>query len=90
MSENCAICFEPLASGGSTCETLECRHVYHKACVDDLRRSAASGICPLCRAPVDLTSEVVPPPPKPATEPASAPHEDPLLFFSCAAPRAVV
>jgi TPR repeat protein len=55
MEENCAICLEPLISGGSeqrrcVLQTLACEHVFHERCVADLRRHGRAPRCPLCRA----------------------------------------
>jgi len=52
MAEDvCALCLEPLElAGGGRCRQLECEHVFHEHCVNEMRRHGASGSCPMCRA----------------------------------------
>ena len=57
MPDTCAICLEPLASSGLSCQTLECEHVFHERCVVEMRQHGASSHCPLCRTwSADLTT----------------------------------
>lgn len=49
----CAICLACLDSNDSRIEatiTLPCHHVFHKDCVNEMRRQGATEVCPLCRA----------------------------------------
>ena len=45
MTDDCSICFEPLAVG--EVQTLGCAHVFHQTCAAQWR----AGTCPLCRRP---------------------------------------
>jgi len=48
MEAKCAICRD-LLTGASAC-TLPCTHVFHSACVAELRKFGVEQACPLCRA----------------------------------------
>lgn len=47
LPEKCTICLDPFAEEGLV-RKLECKHVYHKECIDTWLTSHRS-ICPLCR-----------------------------------------
>ena len=49
-NEECSICLDSMI-GASTC-TLECAHVFHSACIADLRKFRVKQACPLCRSPL--------------------------------------
>ena len=51
--EKCSICLDPLADSS----TLECNHVFHVACVAELRKLGVEQTCPLCRAPLPAGPE---------------------------------
>ena len=53
--EECSICLSPLIDA-STC-TLPCTHVFHGACVEQLRNFGVQQVCPLCRTPLSSTPE---------------------------------
>ena len=44
----CGICWDELTSDAKR-HTLQCKHVFHKQCVDHVRLRAESWCCPLCR-----------------------------------------
>jgi len=46
----CSICLDPLAE--SSIMTLPCKHVFHGACVVELKKFGVSQACPLCRTPL--------------------------------------
>jgi hypothetical protein len=46
----CIICLNPLTEA-SAC-TLPCAHVFHAACVAEMRKFGVQQACPLCRAPL--------------------------------------
>jgi TPR repeat protein len=48
--EDCPICLEPVALASAT--TLPCDHMFHAACVADLRKFKLKKVCPLCRTPL--------------------------------------
>jgi len=48
--EDCSICLDPVAQASVT--TLPCAHVFHAACVAELRKFKLKQSCPLCRAPL--------------------------------------
>jgi hypothetical protein len=48
--EECPICLDPVAVASAT--TLPCAHVFHAACVAELRKFGVKQACPLCRAPL--------------------------------------
>jgi len=54
MSEDCAICYEPLEQ---ELYTLNCQHQYHRDCIT--RWLHTKPTCPLCRAPVDADTRYV-------------------------------
>jgi len=45
--EVCSICLDSLA--GVSSSTLPCNHVFHAACVEELRKFGVKQTCPLCR-----------------------------------------
>jgi hypothetical protein len=48
--EDCPICLDPVALAPAT--TLPCAHVFHAACVAELRKFKLKKACPLCRTPL--------------------------------------
>jgi len=56
--EECAICFEPLTEEGAKTK-LRCRHEFHDACVEGVRKSKQAQACPLCRDPLPPTKEQI-------------------------------
>jgi len=48
--EECSICLDSI-SEASTC-TLQCTHVFHAACMEELRKFGMTQACPLCRTPL--------------------------------------
>ena len=51
----CAICMD-LVTDTSSATSLHCTHVFHGACVAELRKFGLKQVCPLCRTP--LTSRL--------------------------------
>ena len=60
--EECSICLDSI-SEASSC-TLQCKHVFHAACVAELRKFGVDQACPLCRT-------LLPPGPEQRNEEAS-------------------
>ena len=54
--EECAICFEPLTEEGAKTK-LRCRHEFHDACLEGVRKSKQAQACPMCRDPLPPTKE---------------------------------
>jgi len=48
--EECSICLDPVALASAT--TLPCAHIFHAACVAELRKYKLKQACPLCRTPL--------------------------------------
>ena len=48
--EKCSICLDPLADSSAT--TLQCTHMFHAACLAELRLLGIKQACPLCRTPL--------------------------------------
>ena len=48
QSKECAICLDTLSDG--VVQTLPCNHVYHTACVEQMRKFGIEQACPQCRA----------------------------------------
>ena len=48
--EECSICLEPL-NNGSGIKKLECKHQFHRACIETYMRVNQNARCPLCRYP---------------------------------------
>ena len=48
--DDCPICLDPVALASAT--TLPCAHVFHAACVAELRKFKLKQVCPLCRTPL--------------------------------------
>ena len=46
--ENCPICIQRLEDGTSI-KTLQCRHRFHRCCIEQWQRSNVLATCPLCR-----------------------------------------
>jgi hypothetical protein len=53
--EDCPICLDPVALASAT--TLPCAHVFHAACVAELRKFKLKQACPLCRTPLPPSPE---------------------------------
>jgi len=51
----CPVCLEPIKETGSdTVKKLEeCKHTFHKECIDQWLRIAQSKACPICRADIE-------------------------------------
>lgn len=64
-SSTCAVCLNELEMDDKVRELKNCRHVFHRKCLDRWADHDANGTCPLCRAP--LLSTTPPPPPPPET-----------------------
>mmetsp|Transcript_89488 Transcript_89488/g.178862 ORF Transcript_89488/g.178862 Transcript_89488/m.178862 type:complete len:363 (-) Transcript_89488:213-1301(-) len=48
--EECAICLEALLASTSAVTTLPCKHVFHAACIEGLRKFGINkSVCPMCR-----------------------------------------
>lgn len=47
----CSVCLEPIKGEGSAKKLEECKHTFHKECID--RWLAQSKACPICRADVE-------------------------------------
>ena len=45
--DNCTICLEPLNDG--KCVTFSCSHSFHSNCMEKLRNTCETPLCPLCR-----------------------------------------
>ncbi|KMZ57861.1 RING finger protein [Zostera marina] len=60
-SSTCAVCLNELKMDDKVRELKNCRHVFHRKCLDRWADHDANGTCPLCRAP--LLSTTPPPPP---------------------------
>ncbi|MQM11968.1 hypothetical protein Taro_044883 [Colocasia esculenta] len=63
--ETCAVCLGELRRRDTVRVPRNCRHVYHRRCLDRWIDHDEQGTCPLCRAPL-LTSTA--PSPTPATQ----------------------
>lgn len=50
FEEECVICLTPLTEAPAA--TLHCNHVFHAACVAELRKFGIKQTCPLCRTPL--------------------------------------
>jgi hypothetical protein len=48
--DDCPICLDPVALASAI--TLPCAHVFHAACVAELRKFKLKQACPLCRTPL--------------------------------------
>ncbi|PKA60745.1 Putative RING-H2 finger protein ATL12 [Apostasia shenzhenica] len=57
----CAVCLSRFLAGEALCLLPSCLHAFHSPCIDSWLRASPS--CPLCRSPVDLPHESLPPPP---------------------------
>jgi len=55
--EDCPICLEKLNESNRI--ALPCNHCFHVACMDRLRTSDVSQACPLCRAPLPMSTDDV-------------------------------
>jgi len=53
--EDCPICLDPVALASAT--TLPCTHVFHAACVAELRKFKLKQACPMCRTPLPPGAE---------------------------------
>jgi len=53
--EECSICLDPLSRAPGT--TLQCTHVFHSKCVEELRKFGVKQTCPLCRTPLPAGPE---------------------------------
>ncbi|XP_074578875.1 uncharacterized protein LOC141835328 [Curcuma longa] len=62
----CAVCLSEVAAGAAVWELTNCRHVFHKGCLDRWLDHDEHLSCPLCRAP--LLPAQQPPPPLPPAE----------------------
>jgi hypothetical protein len=51
----CAICLDPV--DGTNSRQLPCGHVYHRECVQELRKRGVNDLCPQCRAPLPPGAE---------------------------------
>ncbi|XP_042397855.1 brassinosteroid-responsive RING protein 1-like [Zingiber officinale] len=60
----CAVCLSEVAAGDAVWELRNCRHVFHKGCLDRWLDHDEHLSCPLCRAA--LLPARRPPPPPPA------------------------
>jgi len=54
--EECSICLDSLSDASTI--TLRCTHVFHIACVTDVRKFQLEELCPLCRAPLPGPEEL--------------------------------
>ena len=52
--EECCICLGFLSKG---IQKLSCGHIFHKDCIDELRKKGVQQVCPLCRAELPDTPE---------------------------------
>lgn len=68
-TSNCAICQEPISSGG--CRIRQCGHVYHRTCIENW--FSMSVRCPVCRH--DIREEGQPTQTSPAAEQTSSQSE---------------
>ena len=50
VGDKCSICLDSLAAAQVT--TLQCAHIFHIACVSELRKFGVTQACPLCRTPL--------------------------------------
>ena len=54
----CAICMDLVTDEASAC-ALTCTHVFHNACVAELRKFGVKQVCPLCRTPLASDIEML-------------------------------
>ena len=48
IKQRCPICLEGMTE--DTASTLTCAHVFHGACIENVRKFAEKQACPMCRA----------------------------------------
>jgi Tfp pilus assembly protein PilF len=53
--DECAICLDLV--NGTNSRQLPCGHVYHRECVQELRKRGVNDLCPQCRAPLPPGAE---------------------------------
>ncbi|OAY79932.1 E3 ubiquitin-protein ligase RHA1B [Ananas comosus] len=50
--ESCAVCLSEMGRGEEVRRLSNCRHVFHRGCLDRWMVGHEQGTCPLCRAPL--------------------------------------
>lgn len=55
--QQCTICMEEISNDHIT--PLPCLHIFHGNCIAMWTATSGSGLCPVCRHPMDVVDEVV-------------------------------
>lgn len=54
----CSICMDILVLEKKNCAVLNCNHILHKKCLEDLKKSSLEFKCPICREKITHYSKI--------------------------------